>query len=45
MCNYGYNKIGCGHVPPGQKIIMMVKQIRAVTASKGGNVDLFDNPE
>ena len=31
MCNYGYNKSGYAHVPPGQKIQMMVKKLKDVT--------------
>lgn len=45
MCHYGYAKIGFAHLPPGQKIRMFIKQLRDITAQKGGNVDLFENPE
>ena len=45
MCNYGYNKSGYAHVPPGQKILMMINQIKETTLKKGGNIELFENPE
>ena len=45
MCNYGYGKSGFAHCPPGQKIRMFIKQLRDMTAQRGGNVDLFENPE
>jgi hypothetical protein len=44
MCNYGYGKIGFNHLSPGQKLRMFIKQLRDITASRGGNSDLFDNP-
>lgn len=45
MCNYGYGKSGFAHCPPGQKLRMFIKQLRDMTAQRGGNVDLFENPE
>lgn len=41
MCNYGYGKSGFAHCPPGQKIRMFIKQLRDMTAQRGGNIDLF----
>ena len=45
MCNYGYNKSGFSHLPAGQKIRMFVSQLKNVTQQRGGNIELFDNPE
>ena len=45
MCHYGYSKSGYEHLPTGQKIRMFVSQLRSVTQERGGNVELFDNPE
>lgn len=41
MCNYGFNKSGYAHIPSGQKIQMMIQQIKTVTENRGGNIDLF----
>lgn len=45
LCHYGYGKQGFDHVPPGQKLMMMIRQLKKVTGEKGGNIDLFENPE
>ena len=41
MCSYGYNKSGFSHLPAGQKIRMFVDQLKNVTHSRGGNIELF----
>ena len=44
-CNYGYSKIGFAHLTPGQRMLMFIHKLKQVTGEKGGNVELFENPE
>ena len=45
MCYFGYLKIGYGHLSPGQKLMMFIKKLKEVTEEKGGNTEMFENPE
>ena len=38
ICNFGYNKLGYEHIPPGQKLMMFIRQLKHITGEKGGNV-------
>lgn len=41
MCYYGYEKSGFGHLSPGQRIRLFIKQLKDITGQKGGNIDIF----
>jgi hypothetical protein len=44
FCFLGYQKEHPQN-PPGRQVMLMIEQIRRVTASRGGSVDLFDSPD
>ena len=45
FCIYAYNKIGASSLSPGQKVARLICQLKKVTEEKGGNVEMFANPE
>jgi hypothetical protein len=42
---YAYSRLGYAHIPPARQLALFLEQVRAVTASKGSNTDIFDNPD
>ncbi len=45
FCIYAYSKIGVSSLSPGQKVAKLIGQFKKVTEEKGGNVEMFANPE
>ena len=45
FCIFAYNKIGVSYLSPGQKILRLIHQFKSITEEKGGNIDMFSNPE
>lgn len=42
---YSYNKLGFTTFSPGQKVRKLIIQFQEITQKKGGNIDMFINPD
>ena len=45
MCHFAYTRFGYAHIPPARQLALFIEQIRSVTASRGANTEIFDNPD
>jgi hypothetical protein len=45
MCYHGFKKQGSLSLTPGQKILHLITHIKNSTFNKGGNIDMFENPQ